>query len=306
MAEKGMDIEEYLREKRELEKKKEVLEAKTKLSEAKESIKKEKKHEFRPERIEHREYRESYREPALKPWMIWDLIILTIVIVLFSVSYFTPRYDESIIKSIARDNLITGQAVAATAPASTSENTQDDTQSQSTNTQQITNESDETLPGPDFFLSIRDKVLGDFDENGKLNGEILVVEVEDGYYKDLILTIKNGENEPIKCDIDKDARIDTNFDSEYDARDMGKFSTVELDPAQKKEIKDTIPGDLETGTYSGQGKLKVEYTAICYFCLDSECEIIENKAKSQDRVFFNVIINPSGSINIGNSTNSTS
>ena len=81
-----MDIEAYLRQKRGLERKKEILEAKAKLKENKETVKKETlrgesetRHSERPERssYEHRD------EPSLKPWMIWDLIILTVVIILF-------------------------------------------------------------------------------------------------------------------------------------------------------------------------------------------------------------------------------
>ena len=300
-----MDIEEYLKQKRGLERKKEVLEAKTKLSDVKDSFKKEKvKHEFKPERVEYR------GEPGLKPWMIWDLMILTIVIILFSVSYFVPKYDESVIKSMIKDNLITGQTVASTTNTETQSQSSTDTQSNinSQQTTQGTNEPDELLPGPDFFLSVRDKVLGEFDENGKLDGEILVVVVENGYYKDAILTVKNGENEPIKCDVEKDSQIDTDFNGEYEGKDIGKLATIELDPGQKKDTKDTIPGDLESGNYVGQGRARVEYKSTCVFCLDDECETVENKGKSEKSIFFIVIINPSGSSNVssGNNTNSLS
>jgi len=307
-----MDIEEYLRQKRELEKKKEVLEAKTKLSEAKGDVKKEKvKHEFGPERVMHREY----REPALKPWMIWDLIILMIVISLFSLSYFAPRYDEGIIKDIAKNNMVSGQAVAAAPQTITETEGGGGEESNTTDTNLVEETSEETsaLPGPEFSIILKDKTLGEFDNEGKLNGEILVIETESGYYKDGIITVQNEEQVPIKCDVEKDIELDVNMDNEYDARDMGKLFTVELDGTQKKDIKITVPGDLETGDYYGQGRVLAKFTSACFFCKDEDCETWESRGKSEKFATMKVVINPNGGgsggnfgNNSGNNTNSSS
>ncbi len=306
-----MDIEEYLRQKRALESKKEVLEAKTKLKETKDSVKKEKLKEARIERLPENR---GYREPALKPWMIWDLIILMIVIALFSVSYFAPRYDNDIVKN----NVITGQAVAAqptqtqtTQQTETQENTEETSNAANTDSVGGVSEETSTLPGPEFSMILKDKTLGEFDDEGKLNGEILVIETESGYYKDGIITVQNEEQVPIKCDVEKDIELDVNMDNEYEARDMGKLFTVELDGAQKKDIKITIPGDLETGNYYGQGRVLAKFTSACFFCKDDDCETWESKGKSEEFATMKVVINPNGGgsgnfgNNSGNNTNSS-
>ena len=300
-----MDIEEYLRQKRELEKKKEVLEAKTKLSETKGDVKKEKvKHESGPERIVRREY----GEPVLKPWMIWDLIVLTIVIVLFSLSYFAPRYDEGITKDMVKNNVITGQAVAAAPQTTTETEGEGGEESNTTGTNLVEETSEEetsTLPGPEFSIVLKDKTLGEFDNDGKLSGEILVIETENGYYKDGIITVQNEEQVPIKCDVEKNIELDINMDNEYDARDMGKLFTVELDGAQKKDIKLTVPGDLETGNYYGQGRILATFTSACFFCKDDDCETWESRGKSEEFTILKVIINPNGGGGSSNGTGSS-
>lgn len=299
-----MDIEEYLRQKRELESKKEVLEAKTKFKETNEKIKKEQHTEPRP--------KEGYqsREPALKPWMIWDIIILLIVLVLFSVIYFNPSYDKDIDDNKINQNLATGQATVSTETALVQEQNQEDiseSSEESDNNESEQSTVEESLPGPDFSIKLRDKVLGEFDDDGKLNGEILVLEVENGYYKDAIVSITNGENAPIKCKVEKDIQIDTDFDNQYDSRDMGKLGDFEFDPNQKKDIKDTIPGEVEIGSYGGQGRFLVDYQATCVFCLDEDCEGVEENAKSEDSAMFKIMINPQGSSSSnGNNTNSSS
>ncbi len=111
-----MDVEEYLKRKKELEARKELLEAKEKL---KEEPKKEKVAKAAaPVGTEgHPEEKKEIEEPVLKPWMLWNIILLFIVVGLFSVTYFFPQVGTQDIQNavetaLARSAPVTGQAVA--------------------------------------------------------------------------------------------------------------------------------------------------------------------------------------------------
>ena len=104
-----MDIEEYLRQKRELEAKKDMLEAKEKVDQDKDRFKKEQRaklyaeHGVTPKHnaSEHHEHApsHSYHVPSSGPG-IWNTLLLFLIFILLVVSYFMPRFGEDQIRGI--------------------------------------------------------------------------------------------------------------------------------------------------------------------------------------------------------------
>ncbi|MEK6812963.1 MAG: hypothetical protein AABX86_02495 [Nanoarchaeota archaeon] len=99
-----MDVDDFLQEKRASEAKERLEEAKRKLREEKERLKEElrkQKESARSERFQsmshHPDDRHQIQQvhaiggPGLKPWMLWDLIILGLVLILFVVAMLYPR-----------------------------------------------------------------------------------------------------------------------------------------------------------------------------------------------------------------------
>ncbi len=283
-----MDVEEYLKQKRELERKKEILEAKDRLKETKE----EPKRPSRPETPPVHEYPKP--EPTIKPWMIWDLFILIIVLALFSSLYFYPQYNTEKIKEIIKSDpsLITGMAVL--------QQTQQTQQQQTiepappvNNTARVRNTNkEEALPGPEFELKLRDRTLGDFDSDGKIDDQIIEITSanSNARYEDLIVEVFNEERETIQCEIDKDVKIDENSDGSVEARDYGRIATLEIDPRSKEEKSETVPATPEEGTYNGVGRITALYKAKCFFCLDNECNAIEEDGKSEKTAIAKIIV----------------
>ncbi len=295
-----MDIEDYLKQKRELERKKDVLEAKERLKEVREEPKRPVREPIAPQ--------EPQSEPTLKPWMIWDMLMLIIVMSLFATAYFFPQYNAEKIKEIikADPTLITGSAILqqsqTTAQQGSEQNTQTTTeQSQQTNelpkTQTPHKETPEQLPGPEFQLKLKDRTLGDFDRDGKIDDQIveIISSSQSARYEDLIIEIKNDESEQIQCEVDKDIKIDTDFDNTPDARDYGRVATLELDPNSNEEKRETIPADPEEGSYLGRGRLTASYKAKCFFCIDNECNAVEKDGKSEKTATAKIIIRATNS-----------
>ena len=280
-----MDVENYLKQKRELERKKEILEAKESLKETKEEPK-------RPSRPEPA-HEHPMPEPTIKPWMIWDLFILIIVVALFSSLYFYPHYNTERIKEIIKSDpsIITGMAVLQ--QQNQQQNTEPDPVPVNTVPQvRNANEEEESLPGPEFRLTLSDRTLGDFDRDGKIENQIIEITSASAStrYEDLMVKITNEESETIQCEIDKDIKIDENIDGAVDARDYGRVATLEIDPRSKEEKRETVPATPEEGAYNGVGRLIASYKAKCVFCLDDECNDVEEKGKSEKTATAKIIM----------------
>lgn len=275
-----MDVENYLKQKRELERKKEILEAKESLKETKE----EPKRPSRPDPSPAHEYPRP--EPTIKPWMIWDLFILIIVVSLFSSLYFYPHYNVEKIKEIIKSDpsIITGMAVSQQTQQTTEPETGTEPVPSVDNVPRVRNTNDdESLPGPEFRLTLSDRTLGDFDSDGKIDNQIIEITSASPStrYEDLMVKITNEERETIQCEIDKDVKIDENIDGAVDARDYGRVATLEIDPRSSEEKRETVPATPEEGAYNGVGRLIASYKAKCVFCLDDECNDVEEKGKSE-------------------------
>ncbi|MBI1972732.1 hypothetical protein HYS50_01875 [Candidatus Woesearchaeota archaeon] len=305
-----MDIEEYLRQKRELEAKKEMLETKEKVDQDKERLKREQRakiyaehgvtprHQAPEHHVGHDDLH-HYRVPSAGPGM-WNTILLFLILVLLAVSYFMPRFGEDQIRTIAKQE--TGDKKIVEEEQQVEEQQQEEQQQEEEEQQQ------KELPeGPLFTFFAKDDEEGLFDDEGKLDGELLVVNIEKGlqYYDDFTIQLNNKEAEPILCKIDRDVQIDTNFDGKNDLKDidLDRFK-VEIDPKGSEIItSDVVPGTIETGTYEGKGDIQTTYDARCYFCLDEDCNKVDEKAESTGSTFFRVWINKE--LDTGNTTNTT-
>ena len=311
-----MDIEEYLRQKRELEAKKEMLEAKEKVVDHdKERFKKEQRakiyaeHGVTPKHSAASEPQENtsahhYHAPSSGPGM-WNTLLLFLILILLAVTYFIPRFGEEQIRNIVSDeggSKTVDPKNEPTAPSPSSTTT-----STTTNKTTASSPPSQTSDGPLFSLFVRDDEEGLFDEDGKIDDEILVLNIESGpkYYEDFTLQFNNKETEPIMCKLDRDIEIDTDFDGTRDIKDadVNRFK-IEMDPKGTKNINsDVVPGTVETGTYEGTGDVRATYEARCYFCLDEDCNTIDEDAESVREAFFRVWINKENFFNSTNSTN---
>lgn len=312
-----MDIEEYLRQKKELEAKKQLLEAKEKLKEVREPVKERPKPkpaqaQYQPvQQVHHapRAYHEEPREinePTLKPWMIWDFLVLLIVLTLFSVTYFFPRVDANDIKADILDDVlkadITGKAVSEI-PA-VKENTDEESETiepedepEPDNELDVEQVATTKKPGPRFMLQLKDPDAGIFDENGKINNKILDITGDDYYDFDLLLT--NKEDNSIVCKLDKEIDIYGNFDTTITAKDVKPdYQIEELDNKEVYTKRESAPGDTEVGTYGGKGSLVGKYSSRCYFCMDKECESYDQNTEKEESAIFKVILRGKAEVNL--------
>ena len=291
-----MDIEEYLKQKRELEGKKELLEAKEKLRQEKE-----KRERVREEKGEVVVKGESF----LKPWMIWDIIVLVVVIGLFSTAYFFPKenYDEDRIQELidervkeAEKNLLTGSAAAG--GNSGSEDDEDDEGVVETDggdenvSESASQETRAKQPGPKFSIYLKDLDLGAFDEDGKINGEVLLISGASLY--EYALVVENKENKDMLCKVDEELDFDTDLDGEIDDQRVKlDLHLLKFDPLETEDLPDSVVGS---------GEIIGTYEARCYFCLDIFCDSYAQYTEEAATGKFKVRILEAGDGDGGNSS----
>lgn len=317
-----MDIEEYLRQKRELEAKKEMLEAKEKVDQDKDRFKKEQRAKLyaehgvtpkHPPSGEHtpldRSPSHTYQTPSAGPGL-WNMALLFLILVLLVVSYFMPRFGEdqirSIVKQEAQDKKISTQEKQAE-----KKEEEDEVEQKKEVKKPEEKKKEENLPdGPLITLLVKDNEEGLFDDDGKIDGEILVVDIEKGlkYYEDFTIQINNKEAESITCEIDRDVQIDTNFDGKIDLKDIDlRRHVIQINPKLSKTItSDVVPGTIDTGNYEGRGDISTTYEAKCSFCEDDECKIPDkSRGESSAESFFRVWINKELKTGTNTTTNTT-
>src|SRR3989344_6580888 len=218
-----MDIDEYLREKRNLEAKKELLEAKEKLKDEKnkktKEFEKEKQNSFTvksdptPSSTTQTSHPAEFSPHTLfKRMVFWNIFILIIIIALFATYMFMPKEIE--LKTNGQETTTpTTEGTGATTPnTNTTNNTITNTQNNKTIEEPL------TYPGPEFTFWLEDKDLGPFDERGRLNGQETLI-INAPYYNDAIIHLKNQESNNIICYIDRDTSVDQDQDGQADLLD---------------------------------------------------------------------------------------
>ncbi len=322
-----MDIEEYLAQKRTLEKKKDALESREKLKQKAEDTKK----EFLKE-VQKPVLAKDVKQPMLagketptaqgprpspgqpdfyepmRKMIIWNMILLFVVVVMGFVLFFFLSGDRE-------QPVLVPQSQTTTKPTDQQTGTNQSNATESTQTIPVDNET-EYYEGPEIDFSARDfdkahnTGLGAFDEDGRLpDGGVLTI--AGGRYGDLELKIVNEEASRIICFIGRTVKVDTNFDGatyELDDEDE-KHLVFKLGPAETDTATDTIPGQFSQGVYEGKGRIFVRYDAACYYCTNDDCKTdggdkgYDEYGETKAGVVVRVSANPSAGS--GNSTNST-
>lgn len=300
-----MDIDEYLQEKRALEAKKELLEAKERLKDDAEKRKRELEREKRkvggekavssspaPEDRRGEPVSSEYgTQDMFRKIMVWNILAVLIIVVLFATLWFFPKYGQEQIEEILGkgSDTVTGSTVIEKDKESTQTTPPKDSISLNPN---VTNgTAPATYPGPEFLLFAEDSELGEFDENGKLGGENLVISAS--HYEDLVLHLENQESGVTKCFIDREVTVDENLDGKDDLRDYDlDIFVYELDPYEKFTWTDSLPGSFDQGSYDGAGKITALYEARCYYCVDASCEDYDENGESDDSIKVKVEAKP--------------
>lgn len=312
-----MDIEEYLRQKRELEAKKDMLEAKERVDLDKDKYKKEQRakiyaeHGVTPKHVPehhtahdpgvHHPSQPTYR-PVSSSTGLWNTLLLFLILILLVVSYFLPRFGEDQIKGVVQQELEskTPSSLKETPEETTPPEKIEETNQTPTETENLTTSNEN---GPKFIFTVEDDEDGLFDDDGKIDGEIISLNVEQGakYYSDFTLSIANKETDHLMCKVERDVEIDTDFDGTVDLRDSDSNRyKVEIKPkAVEKITSDVVPGAIDTGTYEGRGDIGTTYTVHCYFCIDDDCNAIDDTSETTESAYLRVFINKDAP---GNST----
>ena len=301
-----MDIEDYLKRKRELESKKEYLESRESLKETRE--KKRKELEGEKKRFVSRRSEEPSKPEApvaqggphdfYRKIIGWNVLILVLVFALFAVAYFLPMYGEDQIKDIVGEEKgeITGNVVLEEGVEETEEETvvEEDEELE---------EEPEKYPGPGFLFHVEDADLGKFDQYGRIGGENLIINTP--YYNDAVIYLQNEESSRIICYVDRHITVDKDFDGKTDLEDFDlDFIIDELDSYGKFDWKDSLPGAFKEGDYNGKGSVSVKYDSRCYYCIDKGCSGGGDKdGESSMSIKLKFKANPL--LFVGNNTNSS-
>lgn len=314
-----MDIEEYLAQKRSLERKKDDLESKEKLREQSLKSKKELlKEKDRPSFFSRPPHQEAKPQPTspqpsrpqqapdfydpIRKMIVWNMLLLLVIVVMGVVLFFVISDDGAAPPVVVQTPSSAKQTPSTGASANTTSQEENET---------IVEEEPEVYEGPEIVFYAQDKEFGRFDSDGRLpDGGFLVF--FDDYYSDLELYLENDDASRSICFIDKEVHVDTNFDGIEDLTAYTPDAIVEkLGAKDIQKIPNTIPAGLGEG-YTGTGKVRASYEARCYYCMNDECAPSRNGEPGWDEdgetmKSATVIVNirPPNSGGSGNSTNST-
>ncbi len=317
-----MDIDEYLKKKKELEKRKEILEAKNELDKKKgESPKKEveikRRREITTVDDEPRDPRtESYEDRYNRRYnnsssdnVKWAFLGLAFFVALLILGFFfmTNYLVKNEVKDIAApSNLGDLEKKIENLEKALNENDSSAKKEEDTNESKDKENETEvyTGPGPEFEMFLMDEYndevsIGVFDSAGKVAGKLIELWFGSGEsvaYK-YRLFIKNTEKVSIQCKIDELIEIDTNEDGEIDETKYdNKLAVLNLEVDEEQVMKRAV---------TGVGLIKGEYEGLCYFCVegvDPMCSEIHKEGETKATSKFRVLIHAQS---YGNQTNST-
>ncbi len=287
-----MDIDEYLKKKKELEHKKEHLESQKKADK--------KKHERPKKDVEIKRKREithipdeshPHRGPNYHPggndnlrWVFLSLAFFVAVLIvgIFFISKFagpdTVVEKDSGVEELQKklDEL---------------EKTINDTQGQETTTNDSeNNETNDTVLtiGPEFKLYLVDehddgRSLGTFDSAGKVGGNLIQIWTGEGSATyNYRVFVENKELTEIQCKLDKKTEVDEDQDGEIEDTQyhLDRY-ILEMAQGDEEELRDAV---------SGIGKITVEYEARCYFCEKPDCENVFYSGETLETAKLRIII----------------
>lgn len=288
-----MDIDEYLKKKKELEHKKEHLESQKKADK--------KKHEPPKKDVEIKRKREITHVPDDHPHhrgpsyhhggndnIRWVFLGLAFFVALLIVGIFF------ISRMMGPDTIVEKDSDVEELQKRLDElqKTINDSQEQEivdTNESE-NNETNETVItiGPEFELYMVDEhsdenSLGTFDSSGKVGGNLIQIWTGEGSATyNYRLFVKNGELTEIQCKLDKKTERDEDQDGEIDDTEyhLDRY-ILEMAQGDEEELRDSV---------TGIGKITVEYEARCYFCELADCENVFYSGETLETAKLRVII----------------
>ena len=295
-----MDIDEYLRKKKDLEKKKEILEAKQdlekkKLQAPKKELKITHKREITPledEPHDGRHYRRSHSNGGENiKWAILGMAFFVALLIL-GFFYMTNYMMQSSNSDDSKDVEKLQEKIDALEKSLV--DVTNESADGPTETIDETNETDDEIiettgPGPDieiYLMDDRDDItsLGIFDSSGKVGGKLVQLYAEnlDDALYEYRLFIKNMENANIQCTVDELIEIDDNNDGKVDdTKYDNKLAVLELEEQEE---------EVMFRSYKGFGYIKGEYEATCYFCADQYCDEIFTDGETKSTAKYKVTI----------------
>ena len=306
-----MDIDEYLKKKKELEGKKELLEKKKAVEKKKIAPKKEvvikrnteisKVEPNSPNYSPNPHHYPNFNHP--KDNMQWVFLGLAFFVALLIVGvYFLSNFmkdssvDDRSPEVIELEKKLEELQKSLEQEKLLEENKTEEQTNETTN--ETSNESGEESIGPEVEIKLIDEhtddiSMGTFDSSGKINGQLRY---------EYRLSIVNKELAVIQCKVDKTTEIDTNEDGTYDDTDyhLDRY-VLEMDVGDEEIIADSV---------TALGSAKVTYEARCYFCSNSQCEAnsvsgdpgVFTDGESVESAKLKVIIRPN---TLDNNTNSS-
>tara|TARA_Y100000310_G_scaffold342637_1_gene446705 strand:+ start:6977 stop:7909 length:933 start_codon:yes stop_codon:yes gene_type:complete len=280
-----MDIDEYLRRKRELEKQKDQLEAEEAKSK-KESIKLPKKDieikrrmeieksapkkPAKPSRgrgadypeKEHRGFGESVR------WIVLGLAFFAALIFVGIYLISTPSDSEESESQDFQELQKQIEELQKSLDEAPAIEEADELGGVVDETGEV-NEED-VGPGPEFSFYIEDdwddeNSIGIFDSSGKIEGSVVDIWMDSltPIYK-YRLVVENKEASRVLCKIDEEIKIDIDLDGDYDDETYKlDLQVIKLDSYEKESIKDSL---------MAEGSITGIYETRCYFCEDQKCD----------------------------------
>ncbi|MBT3865877.1 hypothetical protein HOF78_02105 [Candidatus Woesearchaeota archaeon] len=291
-----MDIDEYLKKKKELEHKKDHLESqkksdKKKYDHSKKEVEIKRKREITHVPNEPHSPHRGHSGPSYHHggndnirWIFLGLAFFVALIIIGI--FFVSRIMVPGTVTTENDNGVD----ELQKKLDELQKTINESQNEDTIIEEETNETNETVItiGPEFKLYLVDEhedinSLGTFDSSGKVGGNLIQIWTGGGSatYRYRVY-VENEELTEIQCKLDKKTEIDEDQDGEIDETDyhLDRY-ILEMAQGDEEELNDAV---------SGIGKITMEYEARCYFCETSSCDNVFYSGETLETAKLRIII----------------
>jgi len=298
-----MDIDDYLKKKKELEKKKELLEAQQDLDEKKSRVKKKEVEIHRKREVtpvskdpDDRPRKSSSRSPPHDNGMSmqWIFLGLAFFVALLVVGFFVVNNMMKDSSSTTEDSEVDAlkEQIEELQEALEEDEALDETSEELDTSEDNDTGEVYTGPGPEVEIYLIDEhkasdalSLGKFDKKGMMGGNLIQLWVdggEKGMYK-YRLSVKNLESTRVQCKIDESIDIDEDQDGDTDETMYNlDLHVLELSPGEEDVIEDSI---IAIGMVHG------EYEARCYFCEDKDCDNVFYEGETKVKAKLKFLVN---------------
>lgn len=293
-----MDIDEYLKKKKELEHKKESLESKNKEDKKKHESPKKEIEIQRKREITHinepshsrghsRDYGHSRGGNDSLQWVFLGLAFFVALIILgiFFISKFMSVDTSASEKNSDVEEL---QLKLDELQKAINSSQKDVVYVNSSETNESEENNTVSTIGPEFKLYLVDehvdsRSLGTFGASGKVAGNLIQIGTDNDIATyNYRVYVENLELTEIQCKLDKKTEFDNDQDGEIDNTDyhLDRY-ILEMTVGDEEILNDAV---------TGIGKITVEYEARCYFCENSDCDNVFFEGETVETAKLKVII----------------